>query len=157
MLVLNRALKVCLPCDLMVETYLRPSAGLTEHVQTGCERQNPSDDTCFCLSPPPQVMSAGRSADGREVQIPLQQVAPSLATPLSVAPPITPHSHRPANPWPPGDPAASQGTPPQLLSALRCDWLRLSVFRSTRQPPQLSDSPQFHRRPQYTATQLLPQ
>uniref|UniRef100_A0A671YP01 TNF receptor-associated factor n=1 Tax=Sparus aurata TaxID=8175 RepID=A0A671YP01_SPAAU len=35
-------------------------------------------------------MSAGRSADGREVQIPLQQVAPSLATPLSVVPP----SHR---------------------------------------------------------------
>ena len=52
-----------------------------------------------------QVMSAGRSADGREVQIPLQQVAPSLATPLSVVPP----SHRPANPWPPSDSAASQG------------------------------------------------
>lgn len=49
-LVLNRALKVCLPCDLMVETYLRPSAGLTEHVQTGCERQNPSDDTFLFVS-----------------------------------------------------------------------------------------------------------
>nr|QEF75664.1 TNF receptor associated factor 3 [Larimichthys crocea] len=56
-------------------------------------------------------MSAGRSADGREVQIPLQQVAPSLATPLSVAPPITPPSHRPANPWPPSDFTASQGVP----------------------------------------------
>ncbi|XP_035466076.1 TNF receptor-associated factor 3 isoform X1 [Scophthalmus maximus] len=60
-------------------------------------------------------MSAGRSADGREVQIPLQQVASSLAAPLSVAPPIIPPSHRPANPWPPSDPAASQGVPAGFL------------------------------------------
>uniref|UniRef100_A0A4W6FDH2 TNF receptor-associated factor n=1 Tax=Lates calcarifer TaxID=8187 RepID=A0A4W6FDH2_LATCA len=60
-------------------------------------------------------MSAGRSADGREVQIPLQQVAPSLAASLSVAPPITPPSHRPANPWPSSDPAASQGVPAGFL------------------------------------------
>lgn len=57
-----------------------------------------------------KVMSAGRSADGREVQIPLQQVAPSLAAPLSVAPPITSPSHRQTNPWPPTDPPVSQGT-----------------------------------------------
>ncbi|XP_034051477.1 TNF receptor-associated factor 3 [Thalassophryne amazonica] len=50
-------------------------------------------------------MSAGRSADGREVQIALQQVAPSLV------PPIPPLSHRPANPWVPSDPGASQGVP----------------------------------------------
>ncbi|XP_056282259.1 TNF receptor-associated factor 3 isoform X1 [Pseudoliparis swirei] len=56
-------------------------------------------------------MSAGRSADGREVQIPLQQVAPSLTTPLSVAPPIIPPSHRQVNPWPPNDSTASQGVP----------------------------------------------
>ncbi|GLD69043.1 TNF receptor-associated factor 3, partial [Lates japonicus] len=60
-------------------------------------------------------MSAGRSADGREVQIPLQQVAPSLAASLSVAPPITLPSHRPANPWPSSDPAASQGVPAGFL------------------------------------------
>ncbi|XP_056151564.1 TNF receptor-associated factor 3 [Lampris incognitus] len=51
-------------------------------------------------------MSAGRSAEGREVQIPLQQVAPSLATPLSLIPPIAPPPQRPANPWPSSDPAA---------------------------------------------------
>uniref|UniRef100_A0A665UL91 TNF receptor-associated factor n=1 Tax=Echeneis naucrates TaxID=173247 RepID=A0A665UL91_ECHNA len=60
-------------------------------------------------------MSAGRSADGREVQIPLQQVAPSLATSLTVAPPITLPSHRPANLWPPSDPAGSQGVPAGFL------------------------------------------
>ncbi|XP_068608118.1 mirror-image polydactyly gene 1 protein [Brachionichthys hirsutus] len=60
-------------------------------------------------------MSAGRSADGREVQIPLQQVAPSLATPLSAVPPITSHSHRPANPWPPSDLTASPGVPAGFL------------------------------------------
>uniref|UniRef100_A0A8C4HQ89 TNF receptor-associated factor n=1 Tax=Dicentrarchus labrax TaxID=13489 RepID=A0A8C4HQ89_DICLA len=60
-------------------------------------------------------MSAGRSADGREVQIPLQQAAPSLATPLAVVPPITPPSHRPPNPWPPSDPSASQGVPAGFL------------------------------------------
>lgn len=48
---------------------------------------------------PPQVMSSGRSANGREVQIPLQQVAPSLVAPV----PITPPSHRSTNPWPPCD------------------------------------------------------
>ncbi|XP_061750863.1 TNF receptor-associated factor 3 isoform X2 [Nerophis ophidion] len=48
-------------------------------------------------------MSAGHSVDGREVQVPLQQVAPSLAPPLSVAPLITPPPNRPANPWPPSD------------------------------------------------------
>nr|XP_057946215.1 TNF receptor-associated factor 3-like isoform X2 [Doryrhamphus excisus]XP_057947000.1 TNF receptor-associated factor 3-like isoform X2 [Doryrhamphus excisus] len=52
-------------------------------------------------------MSAGRSVDRREVQVPLQQVAPSLVLPLSVAPPITPPPSRPANPWPPSD--SSQG------------------------------------------------
>ncbi|KAK5873224.1 hypothetical protein PBY51_018287 [Eleginops maclovinus] len=56
-------------------------------------------------------MSGGRSADGREVQVPLQQVAPSLTTPLSVAPP----SHRQANPWPPSDPASSPGAPAGFL------------------------------------------
>ncbi|XP_029982276.1 TNF receptor-associated factor 3-like isoform X3 [Sphaeramia orbicularis] len=60
-------------------------------------------------------MSGGRSVDHREVQIPLQQVASSLATPLSVAPPITALSHRPANPWPPGDPAAPPGAPAGFL------------------------------------------
>ncbi|XP_008294917.1 TNF receptor-associated factor 3 isoform X2 [Stegastes partitus] len=60
-------------------------------------------------------MSAGRSADGREVQIPLQQVAPSLIPPLSAAPPITPPSHRPANPWPPSDSASQQGVPAGFL------------------------------------------
>nr|XP_046269875.1 TNF receptor-associated factor 3 [Scatophagus argus]XP_046269876.1 TNF receptor-associated factor 3 [Scatophagus argus]XP_046269877.1 TNF receptor-associated factor 3 [Scatophagus argus]XP_046269878.1 TNF receptor-associated factor 3 [Scatophagus argus] len=60
-------------------------------------------------------MSAGRSADGREVQIPLQQVAPSLATPLSVVPPITSSSHRPANPRPPSDSTTSQGIPAGFL------------------------------------------
>lgn len=84
-------------------------------------------------------MSAGRSADGREVQIPLQQVAPSLTTPLSVVPPIPQPSHRQANPWPPSDPTASQGKHlkhphHQLVPALRCDWLGVlssgvSVFR----------------------------
>ncbi|KAM4625360.1 TNF receptor-associated factor 3 isoform 2-T2 [Polymixia lowei] len=53
-------------------------------------------------------MSAGRSAEGREVQIPLQQVAPSLATPLSLVPPIVPPPHRQANPWPPSDPSVPQ-------------------------------------------------
>uniref|UniRef100_A0A3Q2ZDK6 TNF receptor-associated factor 3/5 RING domain-containing protein n=1 Tax=Kryptolebias marmoratus TaxID=37003 RepID=A0A3Q2ZDK6_KRYMA len=43
-------------------------------------------------------MSSGRSADGREVQIPLQQVAPPLISSLSCTP-ITPPSHRSANPW----------------------------------------------------------
>jgi len=73
-----------------------------------------------------QVMSAGRSADGREVQIPLQQVAPSLTTPLSVAPPIIPPSHRQVNPWPPNDSTASQGKHwrPPLASDLLCDSLR---------------------------------
>ncbi|XP_054653693.1 TNF receptor-associated factor 3 isoform X2 [Dunckerocampus dactyliophorus] len=52
-------------------------------------------------------MSAGRSVDRREVQVPLQQVAPSLVLPLSAAPPITPPPTRPANPWPPSD--SSQG------------------------------------------------
>ncbi|XP_077420823.1 TNF receptor-associated factor 3 [Vanacampus margaritifer] len=52
-------------------------------------------------------MSAGRSVDGREVQVPLQQVAPSLIQPMSAAPPITPPPNRPANPWPPSD--SSQG------------------------------------------------
>lgn len=61
------------------------------------------------------VMSGGRSADHREVQIPLQQVASSLATPLSVAPPIPTLSHRPANPWPPGDPAPPAGVPAGFL------------------------------------------
>ncbi|CAN9501908.1 unnamed protein product [Ophioblennius macclurei] len=57
-------------------------------------------------------MSAGRSSDGREVQIPLQQVAPSLVPPLSAAPP----SQRPANPWPPSDPPpAQQGVPAGFL------------------------------------------
>ncbi|XP_037341754.1 TNF receptor-associated factor 3 isoform X1 [Pungitius pungitius] len=51
-------------------------------------------------------MSAGRSADGREVQIPLQQVAPSLTPALSVASPV----HRQVNPWPPSD------TTPQSVS-----------------------------------------
>ncbi|XP_034418850.1 TNF receptor-associated factor 3 isoform X3 [Cyclopterus lumpus] len=60
-------------------------------------------------------MSAGRSADGREVQIPLQQVAPSLTTPLSVAPPIIPPSHRQVNPWPPNDSTTSQGVPAGFL------------------------------------------
>ncbi|XP_075963283.1 TNF receptor-associated factor 3 isoform X2 [Anarhichas minor] len=60
-------------------------------------------------------MSAGRSADGREVQIPLQQVAPSLTTPLSVAPPITLPSHRQVNPWPPSDITTSQGVPAGFL------------------------------------------
>uniref|UniRef100_A0AAQ5YWY3 TNF receptor-associated factor n=1 Tax=Amphiprion ocellaris TaxID=80972 RepID=A0AAQ5YWY3_AMPOC len=60
-------------------------------------------------------MSAGRSADGREVQIPLQQVAPSLIPPLSAAPPITPPSHRPANPWPLIESAAQQGVPAGFL------------------------------------------
>lgn len=55
-------------------------------------------------------MSSGRSADGREVQIPLQQVAPSLISPLSCTPAITPPSHRSANPWPLCEPAAQQGT-----------------------------------------------
>ncbi|XP_054913055.1 TNF receptor-associated factor 3 [Poeciliopsis prolifica] len=44
-------------------------------------------------------MSSGRGSNGREVQIPLQQVALSLVTPL----PITPPSHRSTNPWPPCD------------------------------------------------------
>jgi len=65
---------------------------------------------------PPQVMSAGRSADGREVQIPLQQVAPSLVPPLSAAPVITTPSHRPANPWSPSEPTTQQGKPPQHLN-----------------------------------------
>uniref|UniRef100_A0A8C6L122 TNF receptor-associated factor n=1 Tax=Nothobranchius furzeri TaxID=105023 RepID=A0A8C6L122_NOTFU len=39
-------------------------------------------------------MSSGRSADGREVQIPLQQSAPSLVPPLSSALAIAPPSHR---------------------------------------------------------------
>ncbi|KAM3838100.1 TNF receptor-associated factor 3 [Diretmus argenteus] len=52
-------------------------------------------------------MSAGRSAEGREVQIPLQQVAPSLALPLSLATP----PHRSTNPWPLSDPSAPQGVP----------------------------------------------
>ncbi|XP_061553400.1 TNF receptor-associated factor 3 isoform X2 [Phycodurus eques] len=52
-------------------------------------------------------MSAGRSVEGREVQLPLQQVAPSLIPPLSAAPPVGPPPNRPANPWPPGD--SSQG------------------------------------------------
>ncbi|XP_051942102.1 TNF receptor-associated factor 3 [Hippocampus zosterae] len=52
-------------------------------------------------------MSAGRNVDGREVQVPLQQAAPSLIPPLSAAPPITPLPPRPANPWPPSD--SSQG------------------------------------------------
>ncbi|XP_019733408.1 TNF receptor-associated factor 3 isoform X5 [Hippocampus comes] len=52
-------------------------------------------------------MSAGRNVDGREVQVPLQQAAPSLIPPLSAAPPITPLPTRPANPWPPSD--SSQG------------------------------------------------
>uniref|UniRef100_A0A669DH48 TNF receptor-associated factor n=1 Tax=Oreochromis niloticus TaxID=8128 RepID=A0A669DH48_ORENI len=56
-------------------------------------------------------MSAGRSADGREVQIPLQQVAPSLISPLSAAPP----SHRPANLWPSSEPTAQQGVPAGFL------------------------------------------
>lgn len=81
----------------------------------------------FCLSR--KVMSVGRSADGREVQIPLQQAAPSLAAPLSVAPPITPLSHRPSNPWPPSDPPVSQGksvsdintSGPALLSHVVCE------------------------------------
>lgn len=60
---------------------------------------------CFLF----QVMSAGRSADGREVQIPLQQAAPSSATPLSVAPLLASHCHRSTNPWPPTEPPASQG------------------------------------------------
>uniref|UniRef100_A0A3B5L5M7 TNF receptor-associated factor n=1 Tax=Xiphophorus couchianus TaxID=32473 RepID=A0A3B5L5M7_9TELE len=57
-------------------------------------------------------MSSGRSANGREVQIPLQQVAPSLVAPL----PITPPSHRSTNPWPPCDltpqPSAPAGFQP---------------------------------------------
>uniref|UniRef100_UPI003AB02DD1 uncharacterized protein n=1 Tax=Centroberyx gerrardi TaxID=166262 RepID=UPI003AB02DD1 len=56
-------------------------------------------------------MSAGRSAEGREVQIPLQQVAPSLAPPLSLAAQIAPPPHRQANPWPPSDPSSPQGVP----------------------------------------------
>ncbi|XP_028994778.1 TNF receptor-associated factor 3 isoform X2 [Betta splendens] len=60
-------------------------------------------------------MSAGRSADGREVQIPLQQVAPSLATPLTVAPPIASSSHRPSSSWPLNDPTTSQGFPAGFL------------------------------------------
>uniref|UniRef100_A0A3Q3LDC6 TNF receptor-associated factor n=1 Tax=Mastacembelus armatus TaxID=205130 RepID=A0A3Q3LDC6_9TELE len=60
-------------------------------------------------------MSAGRGADGREVQIPLQQAAPSPATSLSVAPPIVQPSHRPANLWSPSDPPASQGVPAGFL------------------------------------------
>ncbi|XP_041827441.1 TNF receptor-associated factor 3 [Melanotaenia boesemani] len=56
-------------------------------------------------------MSAGRSADGREVQIPLPQVMPSLIQPLSAAPAIATPSHRPANPWPPSEPATQQGAP----------------------------------------------
>lgn len=52
-------------------------------------------------------MSASRGADGRELQIPLQQVAPSLASPLSLAPPIP--SHRQANQWPASDGAAPPG------------------------------------------------
>lgn len=79
---------------------LRPLLDSTEHVQTGL--------SCWVLMfllMFPQVMSAGRSADGREVQIPLQQVAPSLISPLSAAPP----SHRPANLWPSSEPTAQQG------------------------------------------------
>ncbi|XP_061699550.1 TNF receptor-associated factor 3 [Syngnathoides biaculeatus] len=52
-------------------------------------------------------MSAGRSVDGREVQLALQQAAPSLVPPLSAAPPAVPAPNRPANPWPPSD--VSQG------------------------------------------------
>ncbi|XP_053700477.1 TNF receptor-associated factor 3 isoform X1 [Synchiropus splendidus] len=61
------------------------------------------------------VMSAGKSADGREVQIPLQQVAPSLASPLSVGPHITIPPHRPVNPWPSSDSAPLQGVPAGFL------------------------------------------
>ncbi|XP_028421418.1 TNF receptor-associated factor 3 [Perca flavescens] len=60
------------------------------------------------------MSAGGRSADGREVQIPLQQVAPSLTTPLSVVLP----PHRPANPWPPGDPTPSPGVPAGFLPVL---------------------------------------
>ncbi|XP_047200868.1 TNF receptor-associated factor 3 [Girardinichthys multiradiatus] len=56
-------------------------------------------------------MSSGRSANGREVQIPLQQVAPSLVSPLSSALAITPPSHRSANPWPPCDLIPQQSAP----------------------------------------------
>lgn len=52
-------------------------------------------------------MSAGRGADGRELQIPLQQVAPSLASPPSLAPPIP--SHRSASQWTASDGAAPPG------------------------------------------------
>ncbi|KAM4541863.1 TNF receptor-associated factor 3 [Odontesthes bonariensis] len=55
-------------------------------------------------------MSAGRSADGREVQIPLQHV-PNL----SAAPIITTPSHRPANPWSPSEPTTQQAAPAGFL------------------------------------------
>lgn len=86
--------------------------------------------TTVMNSPLSQVMSAGRSADGREVQIPLQQVAPSMATPPSVAPPITPHSHRPTNPWPPSETTGSQGKPkqPHLCRSQLCDCRRVKYW-----------------------------
>lgn len=46
---------------------------------------------CLCVCPP-QVMSAGRNADGRELQIPLQQCALSLAA-LSLAQRPWPSDH----------------------------------------------------------------
>ncbi|XP_024120709.1 TNF receptor-associated factor 3 [Oryzias melastigma] len=60
-------------------------------------------------------MSAGRSADGREVQIPLQQAAPSLALPLSAAAVVSAPSPRSSNPRPPGEPPTQQGAPAGFL------------------------------------------
>ncbi|XP_061600410.1 TNF receptor-associated factor 3 isoform X2 [Cololabis saira] len=60
-------------------------------------------------------MSAGRSAEGREVQVPLQQAAPSLIQPLSAAPPIPAPPHRQPNPWPPNEPLTQPGAPAGFL------------------------------------------
>lgn len=84
-------------------------------------------------------MSAGRSADGREVQIPLQQVPPSLAPPLSLVPPTTPPPHRQANPWPPSDSTPPQGKHLLIIISwsLRCDSLRVLLIHDYIQEPDV--------------------
>ncbi|XP_013877582.1 TNF receptor-associated factor 3 isoform X3 [Austrofundulus limnaeus] len=63
-------------------------------------------------------MSSGRISDGREVQIPLQQVAPSLVSPLSCSPTFTPPSFRTASHWPLCELPPPQGVPAGFLPLL---------------------------------------